>query len=156
MRRPAAIGSVAAALASRSTVMLRRLAPAVFLLAACAGGASKMASPGYAPPSTYPAPVTTAGSPGAYGGGGASDNIAVDTPYPSQTPDDRPGLGTSWGEQVWSPATMQPFVRSAVDPWATVALHYNDRDGVQAHASYLGATAVPLEVYAGDGSIGIS
>ena len=116
------------------------------LVAGCGAGMapSKMAS---SPPSAeaYPGrPVATAGD--GYGGGG---DVA---PMPTE----RPGLGTSYGEQVWSPATTQPFVRASVDPWAAVALHYNDREGVMAHASYLRATPSPLEVYAGDGSIGIS
>jgi hypothetical protein len=143
------------------SVRLGSLLPAVALVAACSGGA------GYAPvrqatPADYPGrPVATAGDYGrapstATAGGG--DAIAVQSPYttPTPTPSERPGLGTSWGEQVWSPATTQPFVRAAIDPWAAVALHYNDRDGVSAHAGYLGATPTPLEVYAGDGSIGIS
>ena len=31
--------------------------------------------------------------------------------------------------------------------------HYNDAQGVGAHAAYLGASPQPLEVYAGDGSL---
>jgi hypothetical protein len=34
-------------------------------------------------------------------------------------------------------------------------IHYNDADGVQAHASYLGAQLMPLEVFPGDGSLGV-
>jgi hypothetical protein len=138
----------------------RKLASLTTAIAAiaggCAGGSSKRAT-GYgdSPSSTamYPGrPVggaDMAGSPGSSHG-----SIAV--PVPAPDPTERPGLGTSWGEQVWSPTTTQPFVRSSPSAWATVALHYNDRDGVMAHAAYLGATPSPLEVYAGDGSIGIS
>jgi hypothetical protein len=139
----------------------RRLAPVLLVLAACSGGGGyggysqkTAAAPGGAP---YPGrPVAQADSAGtATAGPPARDSVAVN-PYPSPVPDERPGLGTSWGEQVYSPATMQPFVRSAAAPWAAVALHYNDRDGVLAHAAYLGGQMTPLEVYAGDGSIGIS
>lgn len=144
--------------------MSRRVLPALLLaVAACAGGASPYRTPrAYDSPAAYPGrPVTTAGdyagasSGGTYTAGAptSSENLAVDSPY---QPTDRPGLATSWGEQVYSPATTQPFVRSAYSPWATVALHYNDRDGAFAHADYLNATPQPLEVYAGDGSIGIS
>lgn len=145
--------------------MSRRLLPALLLaVAACAGTAGPYngtAERAYNAPAAYPGrPVTTAGDYGAASGGtytaGApttSENLAVDSPY---QPSERPGLATSWGEQVYSPATTQPFVRSAASPWATVALHYNDQDGVLAHADYLGSRPQPLEVYAGDGSIGIS
>ena len=140
----------------------RRLAPVLLVLAACSGGggyggySQKTAS---APSAPYPGrPVAQAdyAAPGvATAGAPARDSVAVN-PYPSPAPDERPGLGTSWGEQVYSPATMQPFVRAAAAPWAAIALHYNDRDGVLAHAAYLGGQMTPLEVYAGDGSIGIA
>jgi hypothetical protein len=137
-----------------------RLAPALLLFAACsAGGMAKPASPQAQmagqpyPGRPMPAAQPSAGAPSL---AGAADSVAVPAPSPTQMPTERPGLGTSWGEQVYSPATTQPFVRSAIDPWATVALHYNDREGVMAHAAYLGAATTPLEVYAGDGSIGIS
>jgi len=35
-------------------------------------------------------------------------------------------------------------------------LHYNDADGVAAHAQYVGARPEPLEVFAGDGSLSVS
>ncbi len=90
---------------------------------------------------------------GGYYGPPASD-IAV---QPTQAPPvDRPGLGTSWGEEVHAPISFSPFVRATPTPWAEVALHYNDADGVAAHAAYVGASPLPLEVYAGDGSLGIA
>lgn len=89
---------------------------------------------------------------GGYGGPPASD-VAVDRPAPAV---DRPGLGTSWGEQVHAPISFSPFVRATSTPWAEVALHYNDAEGVAAHAAYVGASPMPLEVYAGDGSLGIA
>jgi hypothetical protein len=138
-----------------------------FLLAltACGGAYAAKSAPVERAGSTaaYPGrPVATAGdygggstSSGTYVGARGADSIAVPAPYPAPV-EERPGLGTSWGEQVWSPATMEPFVRAASAPWAAIAMHYNDRDGVIAHADYLGARPEPLEVYAGDGSIGIS
>jgi hypothetical protein len=69
---------------------------------------------------------------------------------------DRPGLGTTFGEQVYAPVSFAPFVRSASSPWAEVLLHYNDVAGVSAHASYLGTQLQPLEVYAGDGSLAVA
>ena len=72
-----------------------------------------------------------------------------------QVQPDRPGLGTTFGEQVYAPINYTPFVRSG-SPWAEVALHYNDSSGVQAHSEYLGAYPQPLEVPAGDGSLSVA
>ncbi len=123
------------------------------LLAACGAGG-------------YGAPTKQAGGSGGYGSY-AGTPVAGDTAAPGHaavgvgagvapTPDERPGLGTVWGESVWAPVTTQPFVRAASQPWTVAAIHYNDADGVTAHASYLGATLAPIEVLAGDGSIGLA
>jgi hypothetical protein len=69
---------------------------------------------------------------------------------------ERPGLGTSWGEALSSPIAFVPFSRAASTPWAELALHYNDADGVRAHAAYLGAYPQPLEVLAGGGELSVS
>lgn len=130
--------------------------PSCLLFAtACAGGGygSKQA--------------TSAPSPGYYGGGGGSTAAADSTYMPpahaaqstivqSEPVPDRPGLGTSYGEQVYAPISFAPFQRSSGSPWAEVALHYNDADGVNAHAQYLGTTPQPLEIYAGDGSLAVA
>ena len=129
------------------------------LAAACAGGgASKQTTkPGYT-------------SPWAYSGGGyasSGSTAAVDSPPPPPSHGavtrvdpaptvERPGLGTSWGEHVEAPISFAPFVRASSSPWATVALHYNDAQGISAHAAYVGARPAPLEVMAGDGSLAVS
>ena len=116
--------------------------------AACAGGSKQATGPsgGYSPP-------------GYYGPSPAPEHIAA-SDSPSQTgaerAPDRPGLGTTFGESVSAPISFSPFVRSAPSPWGEVVLHYNDAQGVSAHAAYLGSSPQPLEVYAGDGSIGIA
>ncbi len=89
-----------------------------------------------------------------YGGGSHAELPAPDVAIPA--PDERPGLGTTWGENVYSPVTHRPFERATAAPWAVVALHYNDEDGVRAHATYVGGTIAPLEALVGDGSIGVS
>ena len=78
---------------------------------------------------------------------------AMQAPAPQQ---ERPGLGTSFGEQVYAPITFTPFVRASAAPWAEAILHYNDADGVDAHSEYLGAQPTPLELYPGDGSLAIA
>jgi hypothetical protein len=116
--------------------------PSVLVLAACGGmGAKKSA----VATSDYYGPAPA----------GASDHIATDRGG-GQPAVERPGLGTSFGEHVHAPISFSPFVRASGSPWAEMALHYNDAHGVQAHAQYLGSHPQPLEVYAGDGSIGIA
>jgi hypothetical protein len=131
------------------------------LLAAC-GGAQKVAAPGgdyYGPaPATYsgggsPGSVASAGPPPSHAAVDRPAVVSVGEPAPVV---DRPGLGTKWGEQINAPISFSPFVRAASHPWAEVALHYNDAQGVNAHASYLGATPQPLEVFAGDGSLSVA
>lgn len=121
--------------------------------------------------------VAACGSAPMYGGGSAKRARAPSGPYPgtpvaageavapshvdvgavvSPEPAERPGLGTVWGESVWAPVTTEPFSRASTDPWAVAVLHYNDAEGVGAHAAYLGAALAPVEVFAGDGSIGVS
>ena len=125
----------------------------VALLAACGGmqRSSKVASAEYSggavaydspAPSTYQPPAHAAES---------GSSIAQAQPVP-----DRPGLGTSYGEQVYAPISFAPFVRSSAQAWAEVLLHYNDADGVGAHAEYLGTRPQPLEIYAGDGSLSVA
>jgi hypothetical protein len=77
------------------------------------------------------------------------------TPYNEPAPE-RPGLGTTFGEHVDAPISFSPFVRASSSPWATVALHYNDAQGVGAHAAYVGSRPSPIEVMAGDGSLSVS
>lgn len=151
-----------------------RWVPSVLLLASLtACGGAKMA--GYSPASTGPsstAAYSGGGGGGAYPGGGGG--IATE-PGPGGPPGaverqvivgngggepapapERPGLGTTWGEQVEAPISFSPFVRAASHPWAEAVLHYNDADGIAAHAAYLGTSPQPLELYAGDGSISVA
>ena len=77
-------------------------------------------------------------------------------PPPSAIVDERPGLATTWGESTWSPMTTTPFVRAEASPWATAVLHYNDAEGVAAHAAYLGAAVAPLEAWASPGDVAVA
>jgi hypothetical protein len=108
-----------------------------------------VATADYAAPSAAPSPAYGAHASIDTGGGG---DIAIDQPAPDQ----RPGLGTTWGESIWSPVTTRPFQRSTPSPWAVALIHYNDEDGVRAHAAHVGGTVAPLETFVGDGSIGVS
>ncbi|HUJ63844.1 MAG TPA: hypothetical protein VLX92_35330 [Kofleriaceae bacterium] len=101
-----------------------------------------------------PAPTSGAAPPAA---SALASNAAVIAPEPEQAPvPDRPGLGTTFGEQLYAPITHTPFERASSSPWAEVVLNYNDAEGVRAHAAYLGAQPEPLEIYAGDGSLSVA
>ena len=129
----------------------------LLVVAACGGGEYKLAS---VQPS---APRAIASSQGSYEAAppahasmepyAPSSSIAQEAPQPEP---DRPGLGTTFGESVYAPISYAPFERSSGSPWAEVLLHYNDEEGVAAHAQYLNARPEPLEVYAGDGSLAVA
>lgn len=61
---------------------------------------------------------------------------AVNTPT-----DERPGLGTGWGETRFSHVHEVAFERESGTPFAVGTLHYNDMGGVQALASFHQAAA---------------
>jgi hypothetical protein len=126
------------------------------VLAACGGGrygSAKMASS----PGESTGAAAYDGPPSSYQGGSYQSAHSSSTPIAQAEPvPDRPGLGTTYGEEVYAPISFAPFVRSASSPWADVLLHYNDASGVNAHAEYLGTRPHPLEVYAGDGSLAVA
>jgi hypothetical protein len=109
------------------------------------GGAPPPSTSGYAAAESAHVSVDRSSSVSAPGGG-----------YIAEPVPDRPGLGTSWGEQVSAPISYAPFLRASTGAWAEVALHYNDAQGVQAHAAYLGRRPAPMEVIAGDGAISVA
>ena len=51
-------------------------------------------------------------------------------------PEERPGLGTSFGETHVSRVRHAPFVRDSESPFARAALYYNDAEGVRAAFAY--------------------
>jgi hypothetical protein len=132
------------------------------LFTACAGG-QKAAAPAYTGAS---AEAAYEPAPSSYQPAGSSSYQtsptyepahAAETPITQAEPvPDRPGLGTTFGEQVYAPISFAPFTRASSQPWAEVLLHYNDADGVDAHAAYLGTRPQPLEIYAGDGSLAVA
>lgn len=112
------------------------------ILGACAGGTAQLAAPAAARPSMSGARLAAPSS------SPSASSIAAEVP-------ERPGLGTTYGEQVDSPVQATPFVRSTAAPWQ-IALHYDDAEGTDAHARYLGAAPEPLVVPAGDGAVSVA
>jgi hypothetical protein len=149
-----------------SGVLRHSMVSSCLVLAAC-GGMQKAAAPTSVASSGggYSSAATPSAAPSSYGGyePAPAHAAAQLEPAPPYQPDrvaepepDRPGLGTTFGEQVYAPISFAPFTRSSAAPWAQVLLHYNDEQGVAAHAAYLGARPEPLEVYAGDGSLAVA
>jgi len=126
-------------------------------LAACGAGGladQKVASGGgYAPSSPGARAVEVYEAPSHAAMAGRGEPLGEPLGEPAI---DRPGLGTSWGEAVAAPITFSPFVRSGSSPWAELLFHYNDAEGVAAHAQYLGTRPAPLEIYAGDGALSVA
>jgi hypothetical protein len=116
---------------------LRALAAASWL-AGCAGGSSAYRSPAAAP--SAPTPVTESVESAA-----AEGEVA-----------ERPGLGTEFGETVASHVVDQPFERASTDPFALVAIHYNDEEGVRAQAGSRGGALGPVTTSTPQGGLSIA
>jgi hypothetical protein len=78
-----------------------------------------------------------------------SDSIA-------QERQERPGLGTRFGEQRQSTVSRKRFERASRKPFALVALHYNNLQGIQEQSWYRGTTLRELRAQTSRGGISIS
>ena len=109
---------------------------------------------GSSPTPNAPPPTAMESSSG--GGGGSS--VMRDQPRTEPRPQDRPGLGTEWGETRQSRVHDVTFVRADADrPFALAQLHYNDRQGILALAQFH-ADRNPgfREIASGGGAITVS
>ncbi len=130
---------------TRSTLALVALGTLAGLAGSgCAGGSSQRSAL-----ATGPAPASYEAAPSADTGAMAGGEVAQPAP-------DRPGLGTEFGENVYSRVTEAPFERAASDPFATVAVHYNDAEGVQAQADYRGGGLAPISASTPYGGITVA
>ncbi|MCE9580865.1 MAG: hypothetical protein K8W52_47565, partial [Deltaproteobacteria bacterium] len=141
----------------RSRLALGALA-ALFGATALVACGSTLGGGGYASsgPQTVATPAVGRPMTATAGASPAAAPIADQVAIPTAAPSERPGLGTAWGEAVYAPITARPFARASAAPWAVAVLRYNDEEGVAAQARYYGGALEPMEIYAGDGSIGIS
>lgn len=71
-------------------------------------------------------------------------------------PEQRPGLGTEWGETRTSRTHDVSFVRDSSRPFAVASLHYNDRRGVEALASVQAKREVRRDLPIGGGAVTVS
>jgi hypothetical protein len=126
--------------------MFRMRAAAHFALALAASWAAACSgsNPAYrAGSSTAPAAESAPASPGPYAGA---------EPGPAE----RPGLGTEFGEQVDSSVVVTPFERASTEPFALVAVHYNDAEGIEAQAGRRGGALAPVSASTPQGGISIA
>jgi hypothetical protein len=85
-----------------------------------------------------PAPGQAAPAPAPADGPGAVRGEFAEKKAEPQA-QNRPGLGTTWGETRSSQITTAPFVRAdPKNPFATAALFYNDEEGARAMANATG------------------
>lgn len=113
--------------ALRSLAAIATLLYAVMFLGGCAGGGDSGVggTAGFNRPGTEAAAIT-------------SSRARRSSPSPS-SPELRPGLGTTFGEERTSPVGYADFVRADGNrPLATTALYYDDAAGVRAQAAALG------------------
>jgi len=116
-------------------------------LAACGGGAREAVRGAGAMAPTSPAVASggpsradtraAAQQPGSPSGAESSSTRSADArawqPPPTPAPEERPGLGTEWGESLRSRVRDVAFVRSDAErPFAITTFRYDDRDGVDA------------------------
>ncbi len=80
---------------------------------------------------------------------GESDSLATDR-------NERPGLGTKFGERRSSEVVQRRFVRAAKRPFAQVAIHYNNLAGIQQQAAFRGTSLQELRARTQGGGISIS
>jgi len=87
-----------------------------------------------------PAPASPAAAPSQAARGSAkAGSASAYRPPAEKRAEDRPGLGTTWGETRTSYVSNSPFERADYSrPFAVVALNYNDDSGVQAMARRMG------------------
>ena len=109
-------------------------------------GAAKSAQPS-PPPASAPRSSTAGAS-----ADSSSRRFEPSTPAPEQ----RPGLGTEFGEARTSRVHDVSFVREAGRPFAVAALNYNDRRGVDALASVAARRDSSRSVATGGGAVTIS
>jgi hypothetical protein len=134
-------------IASSPRTVLPLLALAAFAATACGKATHEsVRSPdarGSSPNNTYAAPTTTPGAEGyapadkaaAAAPRGEAAEASADGAYrPAPTPqEERPGLGTEWGEARQSRVSSAPFERQDFStPLTTTSFFYNDESGVRA------------------------
>ncbi len=104
------------------------------------GGHADRSSPPAEAPASAPPPsrAGTSGqsadkaAPAAKKSAEASSRAESRSRRPLDVEDERPGLGTTWGETRSSHVSNAPFERASSSPFATTTIRYNDHNGIAA------------------------
>lgn len=115
--------------------MFRTRAAALHALAIAASGAAAC----HGGPTAYRAGSGSA--PAAYE---SAPTPAAESMAETVVEGDRPGLGTEFGESIDSRVVDVPFERASAEPFALVAVHYNDAEGIEAQARSRGGSLAPI------------
>ena len=102
------------------------------------------------------APPPPASAPRSSSAGASADSSSRRFEPTTPAPEQRPGLGTEFGEARTSRVHDVSFVREAGRPFAVAALNYNDRRGVDALASVAARRDSARSVATGGGAVTIS
>jgi hypothetical protein len=112
------------------------------LLVGCGGGGP--IGTGAQPKAAYQSAPAQQSTPHSSARGHASGDYDSSAESAGEAPSERPGLGTVFGEHRRSEVVKRRFDRADDRPFTQLALHYNDAEGVRAHAQYRGAAIRPL------------
>jgi hypothetical protein len=95
--------------------------------------ASTAAAPVAPPATAAPAPADV-GSARVSGGSARAEAARPEAKKrsPISQAEERPGLGTTWGETMTSRVSNAPFERASESPFSLSTVHYNDQSGVAA------------------------
>jgi hypothetical protein len=118
-----------------------------------------------APPPAMPAPAPEAKAEASRSASAAKPGAKVkDSSRPFDLEQERPGLGTTWGETRSSRVSNSPFERASSNPFTVATINYNDERGIAAmlrtssfgdfrtEAASLGNGMVTVRVTDGNGS----
>lgn len=106
--------------------------------------------------SAQPAPPPPQAAPRSSSAGASADSSSRRFEPTTPAPEQRPGLGTEFGEARTSRVHDVSFVRDGGRPFAVAALNYNDRRGVDALASVAARRDSARSVSSGGGAVTIS
>lgn len=113
-------------------------------------------SPKGSPSTASAQPAATPQASRSSSGGASADSSSRRFEEAAPAPEQRPGLGTEFGEARTSRVHDVSFVRDSGRPFAVAALNYNDRRGVDALASVAARRDSARSVSSGGGAVTIS
>jgi hypothetical protein len=131
----------------RATLSVALASLALFAVAACGGGRQAASSSSSHHHHARHAPASA-------DHGAAAESAPLDS-Y-DHAPAERPGLGTRFGERVVSHVTEVPFTRAGSQPFAQVAVFYNDAEGVEEQARHRGAGLQEVRAYTPHGGLSVA